>query len=129
MDEEIPAPTDQEELAPVPEAIVELEGSKTLRWEIWGRWLGGREIVIQKIETPSRRHLEFANERLQFDHHWDLWLESFPVEHPHRALQRRLEGHKVGPRYRPTLRLKSEEGVKDWNQPARYGRPRTGAVT
>lgn len=60
------------------------------RWEIWGRWLSDRETVIVRLEPHEKCGNRLALLREQFDLHWDLWIESFPVEHPHRALQRRL---------------------------------------
>ena len=61
-----------------------------IRYSIWGRWMGSREVLLQELEPYQNRDDELAQAQLDYGEHWELQVHGFPVEHPHAALQRRL---------------------------------------
>ncbi len=63
------------------------------RWQIWGRYCGGREMFLDKVQVHDQRHDELSGAAKDYGPRWFLWLEGFPHEHPHAALRRRLASH------------------------------------
>ena len=53
------------------------------RWEIWGKYRGMREIRIATLEPYEQRDAELAQAITDYGEHWELWLEHFPIYHPH----------------------------------------------
>lgn len=60
------------------------------RWQIWGRYAEGRETFLNDVLVHDNRNDELGTLAEEFGPRWYLWLEGFPVEHPHAALRRRL---------------------------------------
>ena len=63
------------------------------KWQIWGRWKEGRETFLANVGAYDHRDEELADMINEFGPNWFLWLESFPVQHPHTAKQFREVEH------------------------------------
>lgn len=65
----------------------------TTQWQIWARYQGGREFFLSDVEVHEQRDDELSAAAKAFGDHFHLWLEGFPVMHPHfRYRQITLEG-------------------------------------
>ena len=91
------------------------------RWEIWGSWCGGREHVIEVLETYDKRDERLADAIEAYGKNWRLWLEHFPEQHPFLAKRRHeLGGSPKGPRKGSGLKLDKEEDRPEGWQDATF---------
>lgn len=91
-----------------------MEQTNKVHWQLFGKWKGTREMLLRTLEVYEDRDNVLAESIDDYGKNWELWLECFPIEHPHAALRRRLAGVNLPTGKGPeNLRLAPEEGIPE----------------
>lgn len=85
------------------------------RYEIWGRYLDQREMMIERLQ-PWDKHDEVLAEYINsYSSKWTLWCEHRPLHHPHVDVPRPAAPAKGR---RMKLKLEKHEGRPEgWSDP------------
>lgn len=101
------------------------------RYRIYARHSADRYYYQIDVEVASDQDKQVEELKTEFGPKWDIWIDRFPAEHPHAALQRRLAHGQVKGRVRGKpkgdLQIRPEE--REDVEEAMNAPPKSPAVT